>query len=223
VIRFITGTDSAVGKTVAAAALAWDELGVPRRVAYLKPVETGRRSGDWGDAEYVAAATGVRAGEGLRYEAAMPPALASDFSRVPVGVDTLVAMANAEHSGVDVLLVEGTGGFLTPLAGDLTMADLAIHLAAEVVVVTDALPRSLNAAALTVEAVRRRALDLAGVIVNVWPPQPDSLVRATLERFQRLAPVLGVIPFHAGLDTRDPRNTARAELVNARDVEFSQP
>jgi dethiobiotin synthetase len=221
-IRFITGTGGGCGKTVVAAALAWDELGWSKRVAYFKPVQTGRRSGDLGDADFVASATGIRAGEGLRYEEELSPAVAAELSRVPISVDALVDMARGEHYGTDVLLVEGNGGLLTPLSGDFTMADLARHIAADVVIVTEAGFGALNVCALTVEAARQRVLPVAGIVVSSWPEQPALVERTNLERLARYAPVLGVVPYINGLDTRDQRGpragAGTIELVKAPSV-----
>jgi dethiobiotin synthase len=200
-IRFVTGTDTGVGKTVACAALAAAELDAKRRVGYFKPVQTGCRSGDLGDADFVAAAAGIRAGEGLRYEAPLAPAVAAELTRVPISVDALVDMARGEHYAVDTLIVEGAGGLLTPLSGDFTMADLAANLAAEVIIVTSPRLGTLNHTALTVEVARSRQLNLGGIIVSGWPDQPSLLEQTNLERIRRLAPVLGVIPLVAGLDT----------------------
>ena len=214
-IRFVTGTDTAVGKTVAAAALARAELAAGRRVAYCKPVQTGLRPGEPGDAGYVAATAGVAVTEGLRLEEALAPAVAAERDGIKVDVDALVSWCRHQAGGVDMLLVEGAGGLLVPLAEDTTMADLATWLGAEVVVVTRPGLGTLNHTALTVEAARSRGLPVAGLVVCGWPAEPGVTETTNLERLATMAPLLGVIPFVPGLDTATPGAGAAPELAPA--------
>jgi dethiobiotin synthase len=203
-VRFITGTDTGVGKTVVAAALARAELGAGRSVAYLKAAQTGVGPEDPGDAAWVGVASGVRATEYARLAEPLAPAVAAERAGTTIDIDALVARAETEHEPVDVLLVEGAGGLLAPLAGDLTMADLAARLEAELVIVTRPGLGTLNHTALTLEAARARALPVAGLVVSGWPANPGVTERTNLERLVRLAPVIGLVPHVAGLDTSSP-------------------
>ena len=204
VIWFVTGTDTGVGKTVVAAALARAEREAGRSVAYCKPVQTGLEPGDPGDADYVTAAAGVPATEGLRLAEALAPAVAAERAGIKVDVDALVSWCRHQADGVDVLVVEGAGGLLVPLSGDVTMADLAGRLGAEVVIATRPGLGTLNHTALTVEAARARGLPVAGLVVCGWPAEPGVTETTNLERLAAMAPILGLIPFVAGLDTAHP-------------------
>jgi dethiobiotin synthase len=192
-----------VGKTVTAAAMGQAEQAAGRRVAYFKPVQTGVGPGEPGDAAFVAAA-GIPAVEGVRLDEALAPAVAAERAGSVIDVDALVAQALAEAAAVDVLVVEGAGGLLVPLAGELTMADLAARLEAAVVVVTRPGLGTLNHTALTLEAARSRRLSVAGLVVCGWPAEPGVTERTNLERLAAMAPVLGVVPYVPGLDTARP-------------------
>jgi len=200
VIRFVTGTDTGVGKTAASAALALAEQAAGRNVAYFKPVQTGLVPGEPGDSAFVAAA-GIAASEGVRLAEPLAPAVAAERAGTAIDADALVARATALAAGVDVLLVEGAGGLLVPLAGELTMADLAARLGAEVVIVTRPALGTLNHTALTLEAARSRRLPVAGLVVCGWPSEPGVVERTNLERLAAMAPVLGIVPYVDGLDT----------------------
>jgi dethiobiotin synthetase len=201
VIRFVTGTDTGVGKTVVAAALARAERKAGRAVAYCKPVQTGLAPGEPGDADFVAAAAGVPVSEGLRLAEALAPAVAADRAGIKVDVDALVSWCRHHADSVDVLLVEGAGGLLVPLSGDVTMADLADRLGAELVIAIRPGLGTLNHTALTLEVARARGLPVAGLVVCGWPAEPGVTETTNLERLAAMAPILGLIPFVAGLDT----------------------
>jgi dethiobiotin synthase len=203
VIRFVTGTDTGVGKTVVCAAMALAEQASGRKVAYFKPVQTGVGPGEPGDAAFVAAA-GIPAAEGLRLDEALAPAVAAERAGCVIDVDGLVARVRAEAARVDVLVVEGAGGLLVPLAGELTMADLVARLPSDLVIVTRPGLGTLNHTALTLEAARARRLSVAGLVVCGWPAAPGVTERTNLERLAAMAPVLGLVPYVPGLDTARP-------------------
>ena len=73
-IRFLTGTDTGIGKTLAAAALCRMEREAGRSILYCKPVQTGLEPGEPGDAAFVAAAAGVAVVECLRFPEPLAPA-----------------------------------------------------------------------------------------------------------------------------------------------------
>ncbi len=200
----VTGTDTGVGKTVACGAMARAEQAAGRRVAYFKPVQTGVGRGEPGDAAFVAG-LGIPATKGVRLGEPLAPAVAAERAGTVIDVDALVARVAAEANGVDVLVVEGAGGLLVPLAGKLTMADLAARLpAADLVIVTRPGLGTLNHTALTLEAARRRRLPVAGLVVCGWPAEQGVTERTNLERLAAMAPLLGLVPFVPGLDTARP-------------------
>jgi dethiobiotin synthetase len=201
VIRFVTGTSVGVGKTVATAVLARRDLESGKRVAYLKPVETGAGPEDIGDAAFIGEAVGIPTHEALRFSARLDPALAAEQGAVSIGLDWLVDLARAHASAVDVLYVEGNGGLFSALSGEHTTSELAQRLGADLVIVTRTGPGILNEVGLTVEVAKSRQLYVAGLVVNHFPDNPGALEDATLARLRRSAPVLGVIAVIEGLDT----------------------
>jgi len=202
VIRFVTGTSSGVGKTVATTVLARRDLAEGRRVAYVKPVQTGVEHDGVGDAAFVAEAVGIPTHEALRFPGRLDPALAAEQGAVTIGLEWLVDLARTHASAVDVLYVEGNGGLLSPLSGDQTAADLASRLGADLVVVTRTGIDTLNHFALTLEAARTRSLHVLGLVVNHFPAHPGFIEEENLTRLRRQATVLGLIPETEGVDTR---------------------
>jgi dethiobiotin synthetase len=204
VIRFVTGTDTGVGKTLAAAALCRREREAGRTVLYAKPVQTGLQPGEPGDAAFVAAAASVPVVECLRFPDPLAPAVAAERAGARIDVDALLADLEKAGDGFDRIVVEGAGGLLVPLWGDVTMADLADRLGAGLVVVTRPTLGTLNHTALTLEAARSRSLPVDGLVVSPWPADPGVTEETNLARLAEMAPILGVLPPYPGLDTADP-------------------
>ena len=211
-IRFVTGTDTGVGKTLAAAALCRAEVEAGRSVLYVKPVQTGLEPGEPGDAAFVAAAADVPVVECLRFPEPLAPAVAAARAGATIDPDALLNDLTKAGDGFDRVIVEGAGGLLVPVWAGTTMADLADRLGAGLVIVTRATLGTLNHTALTVEAAAVRGLPVDGLVISGWPDEPGVTERTNLERLSALAPVLGLLPVYPGLDTADP-TTAPAELA----------
>lgn len=208
-IRFVTGTDTGVGKTLAAAAICLAEREAGRTVLYAKPVQTGLERAEPGDAAFVAAAAGVPVIECLRFPGPLAPAVAAERVGAVIDIDALLADLAKAADGFDRVVVEGAGGLLVPIDGDVTMADLADRLGAGLVVVTRPALGTLNHTALTLEAARSRALPVDGLIISGWPAEPGLTERTNLERLSAMAPVLGLLPAYPDLDTADPTTAPR--------------
>lgn len=202
-IMVVTGTGTEVGKTITTAALAAVAIAAGRTVAVVKPAQTGVADGDPGDVDVVARlAIGVTARELARYPEPLAPATAARRSgRAPVRPADVAAAVDGLTTTHDLVLVEGAGGLLVRLddAGG-TLADVAALLGAPVLVVAAAGLGTLNATALTSEALRTRGLACPGVVVGSMPAAPNLASRCNLSDLPDVAgvPLLGVLPEGAG-------------------------
>jgi dethiobiotin synthetase len=103
------------------------------------------------------------------------------------------------------VLVEGAGGLLVRLdAEGSTIADVAAGLGGRLIVVVAASLGTLNAAALTCEAIAARGLAAAGIVIGSWPASPDLAARTNLADLPDYAgcPLLGALPESMGTRTR---------------------
>ena len=167
----IVGTDTAVGKTVVTAALARALRARGWRTAAIKAVATGVPPGGAGeDAQLLAAATGAEPadclGLGLRLPRSPLAAARAEGTRVDVDALLAVIRRRAAAPGLDLLLVEGTGGILVPVTETVTVGHLLRRLGAPVVAVARAGLGTVNHTALTVGACRGLGLDVLGVVLN---------------------------------------------------------
>jgi len=197
---FIAGTDTGIGKTHAACALLHAFRQNGRSAVGMKPVAAGVEEN--GENEDV---TLLRNASSLTLDAALinpycfrepiAPHIAAADEGVSVGLPRIREALAALQEQTDVVLVEGVGGLLVPLAEDFDAADLAVALALPVILVVGMRLGCLNHALLTMEAMQSRGLKMAGWIANRVDPQMRRFAEnlATLER-KLPAPLLGVIP-----------------------------
>jgi dethiobiotin synthase len=202
----VTGTGTGVGKTIATAALAV-RAAQTGSVVVVKPVQTGIRPeydepADPGDAAVVHALTGAAVQEFT----ALDDPLAPDTAARLRGVRIPPVYEHADRIRVlaefhDTVIVEGAGGLLVRLdTGGGTLLDLAESVAADVVVVVAAGLGTLNHTELTVQALRARAIEPAGLVIGSWPDDPGLAERCNREDLPALTgvPLTAVIPAGAG-------------------------
>jgi dethiobiotin synthetase len=199
----VTGTDTEVGKTVVTAALAAVQLSLGRSVAVVKPAQTGIGPEDGGDlAEVRRLAGAVSTYEGVRLSEPLAPDTAARLAGADLpGLDVqrdLVKRVAGEH---DVTFIEGSGGVLVSLGEHWNLIDLVASVQnagqpVDFVVVARAGLGTLNHAALTVQAVQARGLEVAGVVVGSWPQHPGLAEEQNLIDLPRITgvPLLGRVP-----------------------------
>jgi len=150
----------------------------------MKPIETGVGPQGPLDAISLSEAAGVHDSLELvcpqRFELPAAPSVAAAQRGCVVDLESIRA-AHAElarrHAFV---LVEGAGGILVPIRAGYSMADLAMEFDAPLVVVTRASLGTINHTLLTLEAIERRGLRLAGVVISHGPRPISSSDRANL-------------------------------------------
>ncbi|MER6996007.1 dethiobiotin synthase [Streptomyces sp. NPDC000410] len=203
-ITIVTGTGTEIGKTVVTAAVATAAARQGRKVAVLKPAQTGVRAGEPGDAQEAVRLAGadVTGVELARFPEPLAPDTAARRAGLPQVTPHDVAEAAEKLAAeYDLVLVEGAGGLLVRLddAGG-TLADAARLLRAPVLVVAPAGLGTLNMTTLTTEALRARGLHPLGVVIGSWPAAPDLAARCNLADLPASAgaPLLGAVPEGSG-------------------------
>jgi len=217
---FVTGTDTGVGKTRIAAGIASTLASRGAQVAVLKPLASGAsRHGDVLVSEDALALISAVGGDvptervsPLTLELPLAPNVAALLSAVPLDREIVIEAVRQAldwwSDRADVVVVEGVGGILCPLADDFNVLDLASELDLPIVVVARRSLGTLNHSALSVEAARRRGLRLAGVVLNSPEPSEGGLAERTnsreLTRLMENAsiPILAEVGHQATLDER---------------------
>lgn len=179
---FVTGTDTDVGKTVVAAWLV-ARLGA----SYWKPVQAGTDPET--DSDTVRRLAGVGQERILPEAYVLPDPLAPHEAARRAGL--AIDMAKLVPPASDrPLVVEGAGGLMVPLGDQSYVIDLARDLDLPLILVARSTLGTINHTLLSLEAIRRRGLPLAGVVIN-GPETPHN--RAAIERYGRVQ-IIAEIP-----------------------------
>jgi len=215
---FITGTDTDVGKTVIACALAMLVRQQGRKVGVFKPVATGCRLDlrlGWvsGDSEVLAHC--ADASEDLaticpvRYSGDLAPMVAAAHSKRPIDWPAIDFSWQRIRDSNEWVIVEGAGGLLVPIDQQTNMADLAGRFELPLVIVARAGLGTINHTLLTIEAARARKLPIAAVVINGYRPGSATLAEETnpevVGRLAKIAIPL-IVPF-------DPRTDLRQGVI----------
>ncbi|MFT4045556.1 MAG: dethiobiotin synthase [Solimonas sp.] len=206
---FVTGTDTGVGKTRAAAALLHVARAHGHDAVGYKPVAAGCASTPDGwrndDAEQLLAASGAGVGYADVNPLALPAAIAPHLAARDLGLTIDPAALDAGHARLAAaharIVVEGAGGWRVPLNDRLDFADWVAGHRWPVVLVVGLRLGCLNHALLTAESVARRTT-LAGWIANRLPPA-QARWQDNLDALQRRlpAPCLGLLPEHGDAES----------------------
>ncbi len=217
---FITGTNTDVGKTVVTAGIAASlrKLGIDCGVC--KPVQSGIArdvmGGDLGflleTAEIQASAKKINL---YSFRAPLTPSVAAKKENVAIDPEKIRDFVLDLAQSYEILLVEGVGGLLAPIAENYNNADLAFDLGFPVCIVAPAGLGTIHQTLATIECARSRGLNLAGVIlngskgVNADPSEEDNAKE--IEKASQV-PVLGTLPWLEGVSVE---NRWKEGLVDA--------
>lgn len=201
---FVTGTDTGVGKTRITAILAHllNDRGIVVRPR--KPVESGCLSfeGRLVPADATVLQTAAASHDLLtqicpyRFELALSPERAAALTDKKLMLEDVADACRQGVTSSEFLLVEGAGGFYSPLASGALNADLADALSLPVLLVTSDRLGAINQTLLVVEAINRRGLKLAGVVLNQVAADIDPLMNNAAELSRWLDEPVMVTPYY---------------------------
>jgi dethiobiotin synthetase len=207
---FVTGTDTGVGKTLAACALIHAVASRGVAAVPMKPIAAGatrfgsRTLNDDTVALLRASGRGLEDAEAttpILLREPMAPHIAAAREGRRITLDPVREALPRLAAGGDFLVVEGVGGFRVPLGDGLDTVDMACEIGLPVVIVVGLRLGCLNHALLTAGAVAAAGLPLAGWIANAIDPAmavPEENIAALKARIP--AVLLGRLPFAAAPD-----------------------
>jgi dethiobiotin synthetase len=201
---FITGTDTAVGKTLVAAALLRLANQQGLSTLGLKPVAAGCEliDGVWmnDDARELMLASSIEPDyqtvNPLALKKAMAPHIAAELENIEIDCDALIEHNKSLLNKADFTVIEGAGGWQVPLNDSTTMADLAVGIGCPVILIVGMRLGCINHALLTAAAITQSGLTLAGWVANTVDTGMAVATENVAALSRRIeAPLLGYLPW----------------------------
>ena len=184
---FITGTDTGVGKTLIAGAIAKILTDEGLKVGVFKPVATGCISHWEGlvsrDSEFLAACANsdlrLTTINPVAYVTAAAPIVSAAEEHRPIDFKKIAAVYDEICRNCDIVIVEGIGGIRVPLTGEFDLRDLAAEFALPVIIVSRPNLGTINHTLLTIDSARDANLKIAGVVINDFNSLQSTIAEET--------------------------------------------
>jgi dethiobiotin synthetase len=197
---FVTGSNTGVGKTVIAGAIAAAIKAHGLDVGVMKPVASGAKEIDGSlvseDVVYLKKIIDSTDDDDLvspiRLKPPIAPTIAAVKSGVPIDIDKVWKAYEVLSDRHDFVVVEGIGGLMVPVDDTLFVADLVRKMDLPLVIVGSDYLGTINHTLLTVEYAKSRNIRIKGIIINMLKDD-DGFVRE-IEKYSSV-PILGTIPF----------------------------
>lgn len=208
---FITGTDTGVGKTLIAGAIARILTGQGLKVGVFKPIATGCRRSREGlvssDAEFLAYCADcdypLSTVNPVTYLTPAAPIVAADYERREINFEEINSAYNYICQTCQLVIVEGLGGVRVPITEDVDVLDLAAGFQLPVVIISRPTLGTINHALLTIDAIRSRNLSIAGVVINGYDASSQEPAEVTAPQVIARCgnvDILAVVPFDEAVD-----------------------
>jgi len=190
---FVTGTDTEIGKTHTGIVIAKHLTHLGKKVIPRKPAESGCEEIDGqlipSDAVALKDAASYQGSLAevcpFRFKEYTSPRHAANLANQAFSTQTLYE-ACLPKTEYDFLLVEGAGGFYSPLSDDGLNADLAMKLNLPVLLVAPDKLGTINQVLMNAEAIKNRGLELKAVILNQLIKHDSASILNNLEELTAL-------------------------------------
>ncbi|MDH5660292.1 MAG: dethiobiotin synthase [Gammaproteobacteria bacterium] len=209
---FITGTDTEIGKTFVSSILIKIIAEEGYKVIGMKPVASGAKNVNGilknDDALSLIQASNVDADytnvNPYVFEPAVSPHIAAEQAGIEINLDEIKKCFSQLQKKSDVVVVEGVGGWYAPLSTHTTVADLAESLKLPIIIVVGLRLGCLNHALLTVEAIRKSGLSIAGWVANHVEKDFSFAEKniKTLKEYFNDFPFLGSVYYQTNLNNK---------------------
>ena len=200
---FVAGTDTEIGKTTCAVQLIHGLRHHGLQVMVMKPVASG---GIWKDGELISedavalqqAASALSSLNEINpycYEPPISPHLAASDAGFEPDLSQIKHLYYKHQERADIVVVEGAGGWKSPLSNSFDSTDLVMLLKLPVVLVVGLKLGCINHALLTMESMLRSNIMVAGWIGNQLTEDigaAEAMIFSIDERTN--IPLLGVVP-----------------------------
>jgi dethiobiotin synthetase len=229
---FITGTDTGVGKTLIAGAIAKILADKGHKVGVFKPIATGcKRKWDGlisSDTEFLAYCANsnlsLSTTTPVCYRTPAAPIVCAAREGNAIDFDKIAATYKDICQNSDIVLVEGIGGVRVPLTEQFDLLDLAVEFALPAVIVSRPNLGTINHTLMTIDCVRAAELKIAGIIVNGYNAADSTAAEDTAsETIAKCSGenILAVVPFDEAVNIENP-NLGEVILASLSDCNWEK-
>jgi dethiobiotin synthetase len=212
---FITGTDTGVGKTIIAGAIAKILTDKGLKVGIFKPIATGCHRTWEGLVGYDTEFLANCANSDLSLSTITPvgfltpaaPIVSAAYEATPIDFNKITAAYKHICQISDLIIVEGIGGVRVPLTLKFDLLDLAVEFDLPVVIITRSNPGMINHTLMTIDCVRAAELKIAGIVINGYNATEATVAENAAEQLITQCTgvnVLSVVPFDDTVDIEEP-------------------
>jgi dethiobiotin synthetase len=216
----VTGTDTAVGKTVVSCALVGLLRGRGMRTSVMKPVETGVVRGEArSDHMLLAAAAAKPAHETdicpVILDEALAPWVAAKAANRDIDIKVLDESFARACDDADAIVVEGAGGLLVPITRSFRFDHLFARWNLDIVIVAADRLGVINHSLLTIAAAQQAGLRVRGIVINqLHRAIPNAKGMSNADALRELMPDIPIVEFPCveGLHGIRPLRTSSVQL-----------
>jgi len=212
---FVAGTDTGVGKTLVAGAIAKILTDKRRRVGVFKPIAAGCKR-NWeglvsSDAEFLANCANSELSlstiNPAGYVTKAVPLVSALCDGHPIDFGGIAAAYNQICQSSDMVIIEGIGGVRVPLTPEFDLLDLAVEFALPVVIVARWNRGMINHTLMTIDCIRAADLKIAGVVINSYNAAEsmtaDEMSERVITQYSGVE-ILSVVPFDETVSIEEP-------------------
>jgi dethiobiotin synthetase len=170
---FITGTDTAVGKTYVSKLIIKTLRSSGINAIGFKPLSCGDRD----DATTLSQASGnlpIDTINPIHFNAPLAPYVAALLENKKIDPAELIAAYHTLSTQYPAIIVEGAGGWHVPITQNYFTSDLAKDLNLPVIIVVANRLGAINHTLLTIDAIHAKDLTCAGIILNQLQDEMDT-------------------------------------------------
>jgi len=229
---FITGTDTGVGKTLIAGAIARILTENGQKVGVFKPIATGCNRRWEGlvsyDTEFLASCANSELSLStitpVGYFTPAAPIVSAAQEGKPIDFSKIAAAYKQICESSDIVVVEGIGGVRVPLTPEFDLLDLAVEFALPTLIVARPNLGTINHTLMTIDCVRAAELKIAGVVINGYDATKATVAEETAEQVIARCSgvdVLCVVPFDETVDIEEP-NLGEMPVESLKDCDWAK-
>lgn len=206
---FIVGTDTGIGKTVVSAGLAAllaEQGGLD--VGVMKPISCGGISDILFLQKACKAKDPLSIANPIALKEPLDPLSAAETEGVEIDLDSIDKALAELYKKHEIVIVEGVGGTMVPIKDNYSLIDLVQDIGLPVIIVSATRLGTINHTLLTIEALKRRGIEIAGLIFNQGNREDEGeAAKRGPKLIERLTgmPLLGTIPKVANLSVEEGR------------------